>query len=386
MAGQGYGAIAITTDAQDEESPKDDSNVLNKVKRHARWWMVGGIAAVTFFIYSFSTKMSAGSRQRFHPDKNPKVHKTEGLPSVPVAVAGTSDDDFAGGDDDSYDSVIPAIAADDDIKDPNAVELFYEDQSVDHFDADNTDTWPHRYYTSQKFWGGPGNPIFVIMGGEGAVQNILYPFVSEVLAKEHSGFVLQTEHRFYGESQPTNKPKGKATNSELRKLLSPEQAMADFLQLIRHIQDELECSTHRSSPNYCPIVTVGASYPGFLAAMMRFVYPDVVDIAYASSAPLPLYSQELDPYAYFEKVTDVAEESSPGCAKAVKGTLLEIEVALHDPSWNFEEVAEQMGICVRSLPAYIDNLDTFRDVVTMVRCGHRRFLSITRSRTHWLAV
>mmetsp|Transcript_16277 Transcript_16277/g.23639 ORF Transcript_16277/g.23639 Transcript_16277/m.23639 type:complete len:137 (+) Transcript_16277:745-1155(+) len=34
---------------------------------------------------------------------------------------------------------------------------------------------------------------------------------------------------------------------------------------------------------------LGGSYPGFLSAMMRFLHPGVVDIGYASSAPLPLY-------------------------------------------------------------------------------------------------
>ena len=41
------------------------------------------------------------------------------------------------------------------------------------------------------------------------------------------------------------------------------------------------------------MLVLGGSYPGFLAAMMRMRYPAVVDMAYASSAPLRFYSQEL---------------------------------------------------------------------------------------------
>jgi hypothetical protein len=137
-----------------------------------------------------------------------------------------------------------------------------------------------------------------------------------------------------------------ATNEELRELLSPEQAMADYVMLLRYIQNDLGCSTDRAAANYCPVITIGASYPGFLAAMMRFVYPDVVDIAYASSAPLPLYAQKLDEYAYFDKITDVAEESSPGCAAAVKQTLLDMQDILMEESQH-KRVAKQMGIASR---------------------------------------
>lgn len=37
--------------------------------------------------------------------------------------------------------------------------------------------------------------------------------------------------------------------------------------------------------------TAGGSYPGWLSAMMRIRYPEVVDISYAASAPLGFYSQ-----------------------------------------------------------------------------------------------
>jgi hypothetical protein len=60
----------------------------------------------------------------------------------------------------------------------------------------------------------------MIMGGEGSVRNILYPFVSEVSPKEFNGYVLQTEHRFAENPQPNNKPIGQATKRGPRELLS----------------------------------------------------------------------------------------------------------------------------------------------------------------------
>lgn len=351
---QGYGSIAITSESDEllrDEKSGHGARIVQGVKSHGRWWIIAGVGLLSFIIYSVAFKPD--NSQRFQPDNKDKT----ATKAKAKHVSNINDGD------DSYD--IPDIALDDDVAGPGGQELFYLDQLADHF-SDSTVTWPHRYYVSDNYWGGPknGNPIFMIMGGEGSVRNILYPFVSEVLAKEFNGYVLQTEHRFYGKSQPNNKQMSEATNEELRDMLSPEQAMADYVQLLRYVQADLGCSTDRNSPHYCPVITIGASYPGFLAAMMRFVYPDVVDIAYASSAPLPLYAQEVDEYVYFEKITNVAEESHPGCAAAVKQTLLDMEDILQQESQH-KRVAKEIGICVDTLPSYITSIEIFRNAVSM---------------------
>ena len=75
-------------------------------------------------------------------------------------------------------------------------------------------------------------------------------------------------------------------------MLNLNQQMADMVRLTKAFKEELQCSQYdRSSKNYCPVISVGGSYPGFLSAMFRLVYPDFVDISYASSAPLKLYDQ-----------------------------------------------------------------------------------------------
>eukprot|EP00536_Pseudo-nitzschia_multiseries_P008929 jgi/Psemu1/306141/fgenesh1_kg.237_\ len=108
----------------------------------------------------------------------------------------------------------------------------------------------------------------------------------------------------------------------------------------------------------------GGSYPGFLAAMLRFRYPDVIDAGYASSAPLELYSQLVDSDAYFDKVTDTAELASPGCADAVRSTLFAARdelIAGFDPSTTgtnegrrrLKDAASATGFCPDTLPSYI---------------------------------
>mmetsp|Transcript_4541 Transcript_4541/g.6545 ORF Transcript_4541/g.6545 Transcript_4541/m.6545 type:complete len:597 (-) Transcript_4541:1298-3088(-) len=231
--------------------------------------------------------------------------------------------------------------------------LFYEEQLVDHFDEDDSNSrgkyWKHRYYKSMKYFGGAGSPIFLVIGGEGALNNgMLYPFVTEVLAKKFGAAVVQPEHRFYGPYQPMEY--GTATNQDLLQLLTPQQAMADMIRLVQ-VQlrssgsDLADCSMDRSSPDYCPLITIGASYPGFLSAMFRIVYRDIVDAAYASSAPLLMYAQVVpDNNIYYDIVTAAAERASPGCAHSVRATLTEVVQEVKDAS-SLEEATRLVGIC-----------------------------------------
>ena len=191
----------------------------------------------------------------------------------------------------------------------------------------------------------------MIMGGEDEANCLFYPFVTHTLARIFGGMTIEAEHRFYGKSQPIELQNVR----DMIGLLTPEQAMADFLRLLKLKQDAYGCSTDRQSPNYCPVITVGASYPGFLAAMMRLVHGDIVDMAYASSAPLPLYAQTIDPNAYFDKVTDAANTASSGCPMAVKATLLELETDVLRSDQDFRQLATRMGICAEgnSMPEYI---------------------------------
>jgi hypothetical protein len=149
-------------------------------------------------------------------------------------------------------------------------ELFYHDQLVNHHNGKN-DTWSNRYYQTSKYWKGPGHPVFLIVGGEDALNGMLYPFISRHLASHFGAAVINIEHRFYGPYQPITGRK--ATVSELLELLSLEQAMADMIRLTKHYKDELNCNFDRSSEKYCPVITVGGSYPGVLSALLRLVYP-----------------------------------------------------------------------------------------------------------------
>lgn len=239
--------------------------------------------------------------------------------------------------------------------------LFFT-QTVDHFDDTNTDTWLHRYYAQSKYFKGPGHPIFLVVGGEGGNDaGFFYAFVEEHLASTFGAYALHPEHRFYGPYRPTNDTSSEA----LLKLLTPQQAMADMLTIAQHYQRKLGCSFDRTSKKYCPLITVGGSYPGFLASIMRLLYPDVVDIGYGSSAPLKLYSQESSQFGYFDIVTSSAEKVSKGCAAAVNDTLNEIDAAIRNHS-DFTVVANKLNICNGSIPKYIDSNDLFSKEIMQI--------------------
>lgn len=255
----------------------------------------------------------------------------------------------------------------------NEKQRFYGDQLVDHYrfhnrettPGNNATTWSQRYFDDDTYFKGPGHPIFIILGGEDAMERIIYPFVSQHLARRFSAYTMCVEHRFYGISYPTKSP----TNEDLRKLLSVSQALADFARLIRHKQDEFGCGA-RGSKHYCPVMTVGASYSGFLSALMRLVHPDTVDIGYAGSAPLPLYSHSVDPNTYYDKVTEVADQASPGCASAVKSALTHVQTFLLTTDQHFENLASDLGVCADVIPAYITSNAMFAQELTMVVVAH----------------
>ena len=200
-----------------------------------------------------------------------------------------------------------------------ATPLYYNEQLVDHFSADAS-TYAQRYYENSTWWRAPDGPIVMILGGEGAIEpstGIFYPWVTDVVARELGAHVIEPEHRFYGASQPPG--------ARRQALLSPQQALADAARLLDAARAARNCTGRDGQPR-CPGVTFGGSYPGWLSAMMRARYPAVVDVAYAASAPMLFYSQQVDQAAYYARVTASAESARAGCSGAVRDGMLAVKV------------------------------------------------------------
>lgn len=251
---------------------------------------------------------------------------------------------------------------------------FYKDQLLDHTNRSDTRTWTQRYYTHEKYFQGPGSPIFVIMGGEGAIEpstGLMYPFVAEHLARDFGAFVLQPEHRFYGASQPIcpcklhkMRQKHVGVPDPRERLLTYEQALLDAVALVEKTRQDLGCARDRFSTSYCPVISVGGSYPGFLSAMSRIVHPHIFDMAYAASAPMKFYAQQVDQAAYYNHISAVAEKAHSGCRQAVQSTLMEVQTLFQQHSNMDPEV---VGVCSGSVPDYSGGMpSTFLDELFMM--------------------
>jgi pimeloyl-ACP methyl ester carboxylesterase len=168
----------------------------------------------------------------------------------------------------------------------NNVEAFYfKGAVVDNFAPVNEQThWSgpegtesgQRYWVNPQFFKGNGAPIFVFIGGEGAesasrLTSRMYAFD---LAEQYDGLLIDLEHRFYGQSYPTED----MSNRNL-KYLSSEQALADLARFITWFKNENQLGNS-------PVITIGGSYPGNLAAWFRLKYPHISDGSIASSAPV----------------------------------------------------------------------------------------------------
>lgn len=240
---------------------------------------------------------------------------------------------------------------------------FFEKQLVDHFGAGGQ-TYTQRYYENSTWWKGPGHPIICIMGGEGAIKpstGIFYPWVTDVIAKELGAYVVEPEHRFYGESMPLGAEKSMEPEV-MAAYFNPQQALADAANFLQHMRRQLDCS-ETDPTKYCPVITIGGSYPGFLSAMMRLRYPGVVDIGYSASAPMKFYSQEIgSQFDYYQVITNSAEKSVEGCSAAVRNSVR----ALHQLK-SIGEVLESLWICY-GLPDYLieGDLDLLLQEIDMI--------------------
>lgn len=183
--------------------------------------------------------------------------------------------------------------------DSPAVQTQWMQQPLDHFDSSENRTWKMRYFQRLDMWK-PKGPIYLFMNGEGkATKGFLQTGTTYELARETNGVLFLTEHRYYGNSKPF-----KNVTTENLKFLSSRQALADNARFLKKIKSLPQFNSSK-------VVVVGGSYAGNLAAWMKLLYPDLVDAAVASSAPVLAKS---DFFEYLETVSDDFEQfGTPGC-------------------------------------------------------------------------
>ncbi|XP_015264381.1 PREDICTED: lysosomal Pro-X carboxypeptidase-like, partial [Gekko japonicus] len=140
---------------------------------------------------------------------------------------------------------------------------------IDHFGFAEDSTFKQRFLVADQHWRQDDGTILFYTGNEGDIAW----FANNTglmwnIAEELGAILIFAEHRYYGESLPF----GNKSFDDARYLnyLTSEQALADFAVLVQHLKKTIPGSQET------PVIAIGGSYGGMLAAWFRMKYPHVV--------------------------------------------------------------------------------------------------------------
>lgn len=134
-------------------------------------------------------------------------------------------------------------------------------------------------------------------------------------AREHNALCFHLEHRFYGQSHPTED-----LSIENLKYLSSEQALADLAHFIVAMNEK-----HHLDIDTVKWIAFGGSYDGSLAAWLRVKYPHLVLGAVSSSAPL---LAKADFREYYTTISQSLGTHSENCVHAIQKSFEQVEIQL----------------------------------------------------------
>nr|XP_006628138.2 PREDICTED: lysosomal Pro-X carboxypeptidase [Lepisosteus oculatus] len=188
---------------------------------------------------------------------------------------------------------------------------YYFEQKIDHFGFIEDATFKQRYLVADQHRHKDGSPILFYTGNEGDITWFCNNtgFMWDV-AEELGAMLVFAEHRYYGESLPF----GDQSYSDPKYLnyLTSEQALADFAVLIEELKKTVP------GAQQSPVIALGGSYGGMLAAWLRMKYPHVVVGALASSAPIWQFPGLVPCGVFYKIVTDDFSKSGSGCSESIR--------------------------------------------------------------------
>lgn len=171
-------------------------------------------------------------------------------------------------------------------------------QKLDHSSPSDLRTWKQRYFVNDSFYDfNNQGPVFLMIGGEGpADARWMVKGAWIDYAQKFKALCLNLEHRYYGESHPTE-------DLSIKNLqyLSSYQALADLAAFINAMNDKFKLKKN------VRWIAFGGSYPGSLAAWLRLKYPHLVYAAVSSSGPLLAKVNFME---YYEVVINALREKT----------------------------------------------------------------------------
>lgn len=220
---------------------------------------------------------------------------------------------------------------------PISYKTSYFDQKIDHFGFLEDGTFKQRYLTADQHWRRPGGPILFYTGNEGDITWFCNNtgFMWEI-AEELGAMLVFAEHRYYGESLPFG-PDSYSDSKHLNYLTS-EQALADFAVLIQSLKKTLP------GAEQSPVIAVGGSYGGMLAAWFRMKYPNIVIGALAASAPIWQFPDMVPCGDFYKIVTQDFAKSGINCDTNIRNSWKAINNVSSTAS-GLQWLSEQFSLC-----------------------------------------
>ncbi|XP_060859758.1 putative serine protease K12H4.7 [Metopolophium dirhodum] len=212
-------------------------------------------------------------------------------------------------------------------------------QKLDHFNPTDNRTWKQRYQARSEYHK-PGGPVFLLLGGEEKISKTWMKDGSMMeYAEKFNAMCFQLEHRYYGESYPTDN-----LNTTNLAYLTIKQALADVAAFIKdRSQNQLRNSKW---------VLFGGSYPGSLAAWARSTYPHLVYAAVSSSSVIKTRIDNID---YFKVAEKALSDYNPKCVSNIRQATMMISDLLESENGT-KYVQSKFKACYRI------NTDVKRDV------------------------
>lgn len=234
------------------------------------------------------------------------------------------------------------------VLDDVVVEEKWIEQRLNHFDPQEDRTWEMRYLENSHYLQ-DGGPIFINVGGEWTVSDgWLRTGHMHDMARDLNGTMFYTEHRYYGESRPTED----LTVENLR-FLNVDQALADLAHFIVHIK--------QTTPEVANsgVILVGGSYSATMVTWFIQKYPHLANGAWSSSAPL---EAKVDFFEYTEVVSEALEiVGGENCTRRIRSAFEELEELFADN--NTARVEELFHFCTPlDLTNQLDTWSFFSDV------------------------
>lgn len=201
---------------------------------------------------------------------------------------------------------------------------------LNQFDPMDNRTYYMRYLMNRDHMV-EGGPIFIFVGGEWTISapTLLRGHMYD-MARNLSGLMIYSEHRYYGFSTPT-------PNLELDNMqwLNIDQALADLAQFITYIKGSIP--EVRNSG----VIIVGCSYSGTMVTWFMQKYPHLAQGAWSMSAPL---LAKVDFTEYYEVVSDaIVNVGGSECSGRIERAFQQMEELFK--SGQFSELERIFRLC-----------------------------------------